>query len=450
MQEVDLIVIGSGQGGVPLAVDQAEQGKQVVIFEKGSWGGSCINYGCTPSKAFLASAHAAQQVSAAGQLGVKADPQVQFSEIMDRVRGIIESWSEGVEGRLAHENLTRVEAAAAFQESRVVSGGGETYRAEKVVINTGKSPFIPPVEGLEDVPYLTYETFWDLAEQPETMLILGGGYTGVELGQAVARLGTEVHIFERNGRLVHREEEAVSEVLAEALREDGAVLHFHTSAARVEQRGGAVRLETGDGEVFRGDALLVATGRKPNTRALKVDAGGVKLDDRGHIKVDGRLQTTAEGVYAIGDVTGQPAFTHVSWEDYRRLSSIFEGGSRTKGDRVLAYAFFTDPQVGRVGLTAEQAGQAGLSPRTETLPLDQVARALEVGKTRGFYRMVVDQETDRILGATLVGPEAAELVHILVAHINHDGTWQDLHQSMHIHPAYAEALPTLAGTFNSE
>jgi dihydrolipoamide dehydrogenase len=449
MQEVDLVVIGSGQGGVPLAVDQAEQGKQVVIFEKGSWGGSCINYGCTPSKAFLASAHAAQQVSAADQLGIKADPQVQFPEIMDRVRGIIESWSEGVEGRLANENLTRVEAAAAFQEPGVVAGGGETYRAEQVVVNTGKSPFIPPIDGLEDVPYLTYETFWELEEQPDQVLILGGGYTGVELGQGLARLGTEVHIFERNGRLVHREEGDVSQVLAEALREDGAALHFHTSAARVEEHGGAVRLETEDGEVFRGDALLVATGRKPNTRELKPEAGGVELDDRGHIQVDGHFQTTAEGVYAIGDVTGQPAFTHVSWEDYRRLSGIFAGENRTRGDRVLAYAFFTDPQVGRVGLTAEQAGQSGLSPRTETLPLDQVARALEIGKTRGFYRMVVDQETDRILGATLVGPEAAELVHILVAHINHDGTWQDLHQSMHIHPAFAEALPTLAGKFQS-
>ena len=449
MKEVDLIVIGSGQGGVPLAVDQAEKGRRVVVFEKESWGGSCINYGCTPSKSFLASAHAAQQASSAERLGVKASPEVDFPEIMARVRGIIENWSAGVKDQLEHDNLTRVEAPAAFQDPRVVSGGGETYQAEQVVINTGKSPFVPPVEGLEDVPYLTYESFWDLEEQPEKLLILGGGYTGVEIGQGMARLGTEVQIFERNSRLVHREEEEVSRVLAEVLREDGVKLHFHTTASRVEEQGGSIRMETEGGEIFRGDAFLVSTGRKPNTRELNAEAGGVELDDRGHIEVDGHLQTSSEGVYAIGDVTGQPAFTHVSWEDYRRLSGIFAGENRTQGDRVLAYAFFTDPQVGRVGLTAAEADQAGLNPRAETLPLDQVARALEVGKTRGFYRMVVDQETDRILGATLIGPQAAELVHILIAHINHDATWQDLDQSMHIHPAYAEALPTLARKFNS-
>ena len=449
MKEVDLIVIGSGQGGVPLAVDQAEKGKQVVVFEKESWGGSCINYGCTPSKSFLASAHAAQQASSAERLGVKASLEVDFPEIMARVRGIIENWSAGVKDQLEHDNLTRVEALAAFQDSRVVSGGGETYQAEQVVINTGKSPFVPPVEGLSDVPYLTYESFWDLEEQPETLLILGGGYTGVEIGQGMARLGTEVLIFERNSRLVHREEEEVSQVLADVLREDGVKLHFHADASRVEEQGGSIKMETEGGEIFRGDALLVSTGRKPNTQELNPEAGGVKLDDRGHIEVDGHLQTSSEGVYAVGDVTGQPAFTHVSWEDYRRLSGIFAGENRTQGDRVLAYAFFTDPQVGRVGLTAAEAHQSGLNPRTETLPLDQVARALEVGKTRGFYRMVVDQETDRILGATLIGPQAAELVHILIAHINHDATWQDLDRSMHIHPAYAEALPTLARKFDS-
>ena len=449
MKKVDLIVIGSGQGGVPLAVDQAEKGKQVVIFEKGSWGGSCINYGCTPSKSFLASAHTAQQVSSAVRLGVKASLEVDFPEVMTRVRGIIENWSAGVKERLDHDNLTRVEALAAFQDPRVVSGGGETYQAEQVVINTGKSPFIPPVEGLEDVPYLTYETFWDLEEQPEKLLVLGGGYTGVELGQGMARLGTDVQIFERNSRLVHREEEDVSQVLAEVLREDGVKLHFHAAASRVEEQGGSIRMETEGGETYRGDALLVSTGRKPNTRELNAEAGGVRLDDRGHIEVDGHLQTSSEGVFAMGDVTGQPAFTHVSWEDYRRLSAIFAGESRTQGDRVLAYAFFTSPQVGRVGFTAEEADQTGLNPRTKTLPLDQVARALEVGKTRGFYRMVVDQETDRILGATLIGPQAAELVHILIAHINHDATWQDLDRSMHIHPAYAEALPTLARKFRS-
>jgi len=447
MKEVDAIIIGSGQGGVPLAVELAEKGKEIVIIERSSWGGSCVNYGCTPSKTFLASAHAAHEVNHVGRLGIETSRKVHFSEVMDRVRKIIDQWSDGVEERLSQPNLELIQATASFQDSRVVKAGDQQYTAEKIVINTGKSPFIPPISGIENTPYVTYESFWEMEDQPDRLLILGGGYTGVELGQGMARLGTETHILERNNRIIHREEERVSDVITEALEEDGVAFHLETSVNRVSHSSGAYQLETEKGETIHGDALLVATGRKPNTEALQPEASGVDVDDKGHIQVDDKFQTTCPGIYAIGDVTGQPAFTHVSWEDYRRLLSNFNGGDRKQGDRTLAYAFFTSPQVGKVGLSLERAQGKGIKAESETLPLNQVARAIEVGKTRGFYRMVVDQDTDQILGGTLVGPEAAELVHILIAHIRHGATWQDLDQSMHIHPAYAEALPTLARKF---
>lgn len=449
MKTFHTIIVGSGQGGVPLAVDFAETGHEVAIFERESWGGSCINYGCTPSKTFLASAHAAHEVETAQRLGIEAQPEVKFPEIMNRVRGMISSWSKGVKDRLSHPNIQLIEGEASFTDQKTLTSLGKTYQADQIVINTGKSPFLPPIPGLQQVPYLTYESFWQLKEQPRRMLVLGGGYTGVELGQAMARLGTEVHILERNPRIIHREQPDVSQVITASLREDGVQFHFQTSVTQINYEDGTFILHRKGEEALQGDALLVATGRRPNTEALQPQHSSIETDQRGHIEVDQGFQTSCNGVYAIGDVTGQPAFTHVSWEDYRRLSEILNGGDRRQGDRTLVYAFFTEPQVGRAGHTLESARKDGYPARAETLPLNHVARALELDRTRGFYRLVIDQETDRILGATLVGPEAAELVHVLLAHMEHRATWQDLDQSMHIHPAYAEALPTLARQFES-
>lgn len=449
MEIKDVIIIGSGQGGVPLATHFADQGLDVAIFEKSSWGGSCINYGCTPSKAFLASAHAAHNVLKAGDLGIDAEYTIHFPKIMDRVRGIIQGWSGGVKERLSHPHIERIEAAAHFTGKRTVTGDEKTISADRVIINTGKSPFIPPIPGLKGAPYLTYESFWELEEQPRKMIVVGGGYTGVELGQGMARLGTEVHILERNPRIIHREEEEVSNVITRALKEDGVAFHFQSEVSGVQYSSGTYTVEHSDGSPLQGDALLVATGRKPNTKKLDPAQSQIETDEKGHIIVDDQFQTSCQGIYAIGDVTGQPAFTHVSWEDYRRLSSIFEGKERSRSDKPLVYAFFTQPQVGRVGLTLDAARKKGYKAQAETLPLDQVARALEVDRTRGFYRLVIDRETDNILGATLVGEEAAELVHIILAHMEHRGTWHDLDKSMHIHPAYAEALPTLARKFHA-
>lgn len=444
MEQADVIVIGSGQGGVPLATKLAGQGKEVVLFERGQFGGSCINYGCYPSKAFLTSAHAAGIIRRAGQLGLQVQVAVDFPAVMERVRGIVSSSSQGVEKRLRESGVRVVNAEASFSGERTVSGGGITVKAPTVVINTGNSPSVPPIEGLEDTPYLTYLNFWEVQSLSPTTLILGGGYIGLELGQGLARSGSQVHIIEMMDRIASGEEPEVSEVLAESLESDGIQLHLGVQAEEVDYTNGTFTVSLDNGEELKGESLLVATGQKPNTEALNASEAGIALDPKGFVKVDQDFQSSAPGIYAIGDVTGQPAFTHVSWEDHRRLLAILEGDGRSQGDRVLGYAIFTDPQVGRAGLTIDAAKEQGYNAQAVDLPIDNVARAYLSEQSRGFYRMVVDRETDEILGATLVGPQAGELIHVFISLMESGSTWQVLEKSVHIHPTFAEGLPSLA------
>lgn len=446
-QTVDAIVIGSGQGGVPFAWDLATAGKRVVLFERRQLGGSCVNYGCTPSKSFLAAAHNAGRARAAAALGVAAQVTVDFPAVMKRVRSIVADTRDHIAKRLEKAGVQVVAASARFTAERTVSAGDDTYSAPLIVIDTGTTAAIPAMPGLEGTPYLTNVTFFDLTELPKRTLVLGGGYIGLELGQGMARVGSAVHIIDHNAHVLAREELDASVDVEAALGEDGVTLHLGREVKQVEHRNGVFALVLDNGERLEGEALLVALGRTPNTADLNAAAAGIELDKRGQIKTDAQLRTTAPGVYAIGDVAGQPAFTHVSWEDYRRLKDIVAGGSRTRDDRVLAYSTFTEPQVGRVGLTLDQARARGLNARAMTLPLAGTARAIEWNQKRGFFRLVVDAGSDKILGATLVGYEAGELVHIILAHMEAGSTWHVLDRSVHIHPTHAEALPTLARMF---
>ncbi|QIR36079.1 FAD-dependent oxidoreductase [Tolypothrix sp. PCC 7910] len=444
METADLIVIGSGQGGIPLAADFAKAGHNVVLFERDALGGSCINYGCTPSKAFLAAAHAAGRARQAAKLGIHTQVQVDFPIVMERVRGIRDRFNQGVRQRLENAGVQVVGAEASFTGEGIVTGKDITVQAPLVVINTGTSSLIPDIPGLAGTPYLTNRNFFDLKELPKRLLVIGAGYIGLELGQGLARLGSETHLIVRGDRVLAQEEPDVSQTLAQALQQDGIYLHFQVNVQRVDFNNNIFTLTLSNGETLEGEALMVVIGRKPNTDALNVAAAGVELDKKGFIKINDQFQTTTKGIYAIGDAAGQPAFTHVSWEDYRRLKAILCGEQRTRSDRVLGYAVYTEPQVGRVGMTLEQAQKQGINARAVTLPIDQIARGIEWGHDLGFYRMVIDRDTDKILGATLVGYETAELVHVFLSLMAADATWQVLEQSVHIHPTYGEGLPSLA------
>jgi pyruvate/2-oxoglutarate dehydrogenase complex dihydrolipoamide dehydrogenase (E3) component len=447
LKTADAIIIGSGQGGTPLAIELSKRGQRVVLFERNSIGGSCINYGCTPSKAFLAAAHQAGRARRAQNLGVRVTVDVDFAFVMNRLRGIVSSFREGTQRRLAQAGVEVVRAEAVFTAERIVKGGGVEVTAPLVVINTGTAPAIPKVSGLAETPYLTNTTFFSQTTLPKRILVLGGGYIGLELGQGMARVGSDVHIVHRGDRVLNSEEADVSALLSESLKEDGVDVHLNAQPSRVTFASGVFTLELEDGTSFQGEQLLVATGRAPNSGSMQVHRSGIALDQRGYVNVDAQFRTSCEGIYAIGDVSGQPAFTHVSWEDHRRLLSILEGGSRTRDDRVLGYAVYTEPQVGRAGLTYERACAQGINARSEQIPLTSVARAIEWGEERGFYRMVVDRDTDKIIGASLVGYEAAELVHVVIAHMQSGSTWHTLDESVHIHPTYSEAFPGLARLF---
>lgn len=444
METADLIVIGSGQGGVPLASDFAKDGRRVVLFERDSLGGSCVNYGCTPSKAFLAAAHAAGRARQAEKLGVHTQVNVDFPAVMQRVRSIRDSFNQGVKNSLGGAGVKVICAEASFTGEHIVTGGDVSVQAPIIVINTGTSSLMPDIPGLAEAPYLTNRNFFDLQVLPPRLLVIGGGYIGLELGQGLTRLGSQTQVIVRGDRVLNHEEPEVSDVLAAAFKQDGIGLHFNVEVTNVAYADGVFTLTLDTGEALSGEALLVAIGRKPNTNTLSTAATGVELDERGYIKIDDHFHTTCNGIYAIGDAAKQPAFTHVSWEDYRRLKAILGGTERTRNDRVLGYATYTEPQVGRVGMTLEQAQKKGINARCAILSMSRIARAIEWGHELGFYRMVVDNDTDKILGATLVGYEAAELVHVFLSLMEAGAKWQLLEQSVHIHPTYGEALPSLA------
>ena len=443
MEQADVVVVGGGQGGIPLAVNLSRAGKKAWLFERGALGGSCLNYGCYPSKALLASAQVASAARNADDFGVHLEATVDFTRVMERVRKLSGA-SAYIQKSLDGAGVNLVRAEASFVGERTVTGGGVTVQAEVVIINTGNNPLIPSIPGLGQTPYLTYLDFWGLSQRPRRLLIIGGGYIGTELGQGLARLGVETHIVEQADRLVAREEADVSEAIMEALRKDGTQLHLGTGVTKVDHHDGGFTLSLESGGLLSGDVLLVAVGQKPNTETLDTAAAGIELDERGFIAVDACFRTSAPGVYAIGDVTGQPAFTHVSWEDFRRLMSILAGGDRRQGDRVLGYAIFTDPEVARAGMISSQAEEEGYKVREAQLPLTRIARAYVSSQEQGFYRLVVDAETDRILGATLVGPGAGELIHVIIDLMEAGATWHLLDQSVHIHQTLAEGLPTLA------
>ncbi|MCL4473176.1 MAG: FAD-dependent oxidoreductase [Actinobacteria bacterium] len=471
MEKVDVIVIGSGQGGVPAAVKLAWQGKQVVLFEKGALGGSCPNYGCYPSKAFLGAAFTIPRRDRAGLWGIDVTTRVDSTRLMERVRSKL--GARHIKDSLDRAGVRTVMAAASFTAERTVSAGGDTYEAQTVIINTGNGPFVPPIPGLDRTPFMTYIDFWQLKRLPPRIIILGGGYIGVELGQGLARLGAETHIVELQDRIVAHEDAEISSALKDALESDGVIFHLGRKAERVDHekqpgheqaaaaRGEEARTSGGEqagaagvftvtldsGEKLQAEALLAVVGQRPNTAELDAAAGGIELSGRGFITVNDRFETSCPGVYAIGDVTGQPAFTHVAWEDHRRLLSILEGGDRRQGDRVLGYAFFTDPEVGRCGMTLTAAKEKGLNARSATLELEHVARPWLLDETRGFFQLVIDSDSEKILGATLICPRAGDLVHCIIDLMEAGAGWRVLEKAVHIHPAFAEGLPTLARKF---
>ena len=447
MKHVDVIFVGGGQASIPLSIALARQGKNVVLIDPGPLGGTCVNRGCTPSKTFLAAAHAVGRARRSRGLGVLGDVSLDFEMVMKRVSSVIAQFRLKNEDHVAAAGVTVVRNYGTFVGECAVQAGDEVFVAPLVVINTGTTAAIPPIPGLSTSPYMTNADFFDQTVLPRRLAVIGGGYIGLELGQGMARAGSEVHIFQQGPRLLPAEETDATAILERSLRADGIALHLDARINGITTDATQTYIDVEGEPRVAVDRILVATGRVPCTTALDVDASGIRLDARGYVVINERFETSCSGVYAIGDVAGQPAFTHVAWEDHRRMVDILSGGSRTRDDRVLAYGTFTEPQIGRAGLTLEAALAKGINARAITLPLSDVSRGVEWDDEDGFYRAVVDDDSKRLIGATLVGYEATELVHVMLAHIQNGLTWEDLDRTVHIHPTFAEGLPTLARMF---
>jgi pyruvate/2-oxoglutarate dehydrogenase complex dihydrolipoamide dehydrogenase (E3) component len=453
----DAIVIGAGQGGVPLARTLAQAGRKVALVEREHVGGTCYNEGCTPTKTMVASAKVAYLDRRSADYGVKNGPgTVDMVAVRQRKRDIVEDFRRGGEQRLRDtEGLDLVWGEASFtgpKELEVRLNSYETrLTAKNIFINTGSRPANPPVAGLESVPALNSTTIMELDEVPEHLLVLGGGYVGLEFAQMFRRFGSEVTVVQRDKQLLTREDADVAEAVAEVLREDGVEVLLETEAKRAEQtEDGELLLTVGtlEGEgTLEGSHLLVAAGRPPNTDRLNLEAAGVETDERGFIRVNERLETGVEGIWALGDVKGGPAFTHISYDDFRIVkTNLLEGGDATITDRMVPYTVFIDPQLGRVGLSEEEAREQGRDVRVARMPMKHVARALEVDEPRGMMKAVVDADTRRILGCAVLGVEGGEVAAMIQIAMMGRVPYTTLRDAVFAHPTLAESLNNLFAT----
>ena len=459
-EHYDAIVIGTSQGGRFLPVELAEAGQKVALVERGPLGGVCVNTGCTPTKTMVASARLAYLARRGAEFGVRTGPvSVDLAAVRERKRSIVGGARENYASRLAQEGLDLIQGEAHFTgpktlEVALTDGGTRQITAPVIVIDAGTRPRPLAIAGLDDVPVLDSTSIMELDEIPEHLIMLGGGYIGLEFGQMFRRFGSEVTIVEGAPRLMMMEDEDVSDEVAAILRDDGITVLTSTTPLRVERADGgrlALTVQTEDGERrIEGSQLLSAVGRIPNTEALAAQAAGIRLDDRGFIEVDEYLETSVPGVYAMGDVKGGPAFTHLSYDDYRILhANLIRHHKQSTRDRIVPYTVFIDPQLGRAGLTERQARAEGREIRVAKLPMGAVIRAIETGETRGFMKAVVDAGSGQILGCAILGLEGGEIMSIIQVAMLGQLPYTAMANAIFSHPLLAEGLNTLFAMFDA-
>lgn len=447
MKTYDAIVIGSGQGGVPLATNLAGMDWSVALIEKGQLGGSCINYGCTPTKTMISSARIAHYVRVAPEFGIHPGAvRVNMAEIVARKNEIVDSFRSGIEDQVKDSpNLTLYRGQGRFTAPHEIEVNGKKLASEKIFINTGTRPRILPIPGLDQVEFLTNRNIMDLKEVPAHLIALGGNYLGLEFGQMFRRLGSDVTVVELGDQIIPREDPEISESLKEALEEEGMSFRLRSKTTKVAKTAGGIEItiEKKDGttETLQGSHLLVCIGQVPNSDDLGLDKAGIEADQAGFIRHNGKLETSVPGVWVLGDVKGGPAFTHVSYDDYLVIyDNVVNGKNRTIDNRMVPYALYTDPELGRVGLSEKEARAKGYRLKIGSLPMAYVARAIERSETNGLMKIVINADNDRILGAAILGPDGGELVQILMALMLADAPWTVFKNAMFIHPTLAEGF----------
>ena len=452
MKTFDAIVIGSGQAGGPLAKKLALAGKKTALIERRYVGGTCVNDGCTPTKTWVASAKAAYMASKSHDLGVNIKRfKVNMNQIQKRKDDVVSLFRNGSQkGLEATKGLSLIFGEAAFIGPKTISvklnnGKVEEMKADLFFMNTGCRAIIPEIEGLKDIGYLTSTSILELTKVPEHLLVIGGNYIGLEFGQMFKRFGSKVTILEKSARIVSREDEDVSTELTKILEEEKIKIFTNSEAVKFKEAGkgniSATIKTDGKEHKVKCSHVLIAIGRAPNTEVLALEKTGVKTDDRGFIKVNDKLETNVQGIYALGDVKGGPAFTHISYNDFTIIyRNLLKGENLSIKNRLVPYCMFTDPQLGRVGLDETEAKKQGLKVKVAKLPMDHVARAIETGDTRGFMKAVVDPKTQKILGATVLGQEGGEIMTMLQLAMEGGITYEQIRYFVFAHPLYAESL----------
>jgi len=456
-EKFDTIIIGTGQSGKPLALALGRTGRKTAVVEVNHVGGTCINVGCTPTKTMVAAARVAYLARRSADFGVHANaPRVDLAEVWARKQRVVEQFRRG--GQRGLESVPAIDlmfGEGSFADARTVrvrlnAGGERLLTAGRIVINTGGRPVVPDIPGLADVNWLDSSSVMELQVLQAHLVVLGGGYIGLEFSQMFRRFGARVTVITRDDRLIPREDPDVSAEVEKILTEDGIDIVKNANTLRVEGRDGVqVLVETPEGpREIAGSHLLVAIGRAPNSDRLNLAAAGVTTDKAGYITVDNRLETGVPGIYAIGDVKGGPAFTHISYDDYRVLrANWLEGGGATIDGRYVPNTMFIDPQLATVGVNETEAKRRGLNYRVAKLPMTSVARAIEMSETRGFMKAIVDADTHQILGCTILGIEGGEIMSMLQIAMMGKLPYPVLREAIFAHPTLAESLNNLFATF---
>jgi pyruvate/2-oxoglutarate dehydrogenase complex dihydrolipoamide dehydrogenase (E3) component len=459
-EDFDAIIIGSGQGGNPLAEVLVAAGKKTAMIERKDAGGTCINTGCTPTKTMVASARVAYLARRGSDYGVDVGPvAIDMARVRERKRNIVSTFRQSREKRLANAHVELIRGEASFAGPGKMSvalrdGGKRQLSAPQIFLNTGTHSALPAIDGLDKVPHLDNESIMELDRAPEHLLIIGGGYIGIEFSQMFCRFGSKVTVIQAGSQLLREEDPDVVAEVTKILREDGIEVLLNARTQKAEQANGVIRLTVmveGKAQTVEGTDLLVATGRVPNTHTLNPAAAGIETDEHGFIRANERLETTAPGVWVIGDVKGGPQFTHISYDDYRILkANLFDGGNRTVHDRMVPYTVFMDPQLGRVGMTETEARKSGKKIRVARMPMTSVARALEMDESRGLMKAVVDADTEEILGATVLGIEGGEVMTVIQMAMMGHLKYSVLQAAVIAHPTLSESLNNLFLHFDDE
>lgn len=448
-EEYDILVFGGGKAGKTLAIDQAKAGKRVALVEAGLIGGSCINIACIPSKTLIRTAEIVHALQGLSEFGVKVDGlETDFEDVEKRTARIVQEMVRTNRASFDASGMTFIEGWGRFIAPRTLevkqTTGLRTIEGEKVFINLGTTAAIPDVPGLVESAPMTHVDALEINTLPEKLIVIGGGYIGMELGQAFRRLGSKVVIIEHASRLALREDEDVSSAFASVLVDEGVELVLNARDLAVSGRSGdRVTVQVGDGRVFEGTHILVAAGRQPRTSRVGLEKAGIETDDRGFIKVDQHLRTSAPDVWAMGEVAGTAMFTHASLDDYRIVKSDLVGGTRSSSGRLIPYCVFIDPEFARVGMNETDAAKAGVSYRVAKLPMDVVPRARTLSRRKGFMKAIIAKETDQVIGFQMLGVNAGEVMSVVQMAILGGLPFTALRDGIFAHPTITEGLNML-------